>query len=179
MPTSDQDLALSAESAASKLSLPQPSLALDFRISVKLNPKISVGSGPWGVRNWISFTGGEWSATWAKGTVVSGGQDSQIVLPESGHVFVDTSYLLQTDDKDPAYITIKTNGWRTGSKQVMDRLADPALADDVKPDEYSFRLSIRLETGDARYKDKINTGLWIGSAARLGSEVVYDAYRVS
>lgn len=52
----------------------------------------------------------------------------------------------------------------------MQRLADPAQVDQVKPDEYSFRLSIRLETGDARYKDIINTGLWIGSAARFGDE---------
>lgn len=61
--------AFPAGSPANTLTLPVPSLKLDFRMSVKLNPKISVGQGPWGQRNWISFTGGQWAATWAKGTV--------------------------------------------------------------------------------------------------------------
>lgn len=93
-----------------------------------------------------------------------------MVQPETGHVFVDTSYLLKTSDEDPAYITIKTNGWRIGSPEVMKRLADPSTANEVKPDEYSFRLSIKLETGDMRYREKLNTGMWVGSAARLGAE---------
>lgn len=49
--------------------LPIPKLALDFRICVQLNPILSVGEGPWGQRNWISFKGGQWSATWGRGTV--------------------------------------------------------------------------------------------------------------
>jgi hypothetical protein len=28
-----------------------------------------VGEGPWGRRNWISFTGGEWTAKWGRGTI--------------------------------------------------------------------------------------------------------------
>jgi len=52
----------------------------------------------------------------------------------------------------------------------MKRLLDPARADDVDPSEYSFKLSIKLETGDARYKDRVNTGLWVGSGAKKGSE---------
>lgn len=49
--------------------LPVPDLRLDFKICVQLNPIIAVGLGPWGKRNWISFKGGEWSATWGQGTV--------------------------------------------------------------------------------------------------------------
>jgi hypothetical protein len=57
--------------AASSMELPTPTLTLDFRISVQLHPKISVGHGPWGhQRNWISFSGGQWHATWGSGTVV-------------------------------------------------------------------------------------------------------------
>lgn len=58
-----------AESAASKIELPTPGLKLDFRICVQLNPLIPVGRGPWGQRNWISFSGGQWKATWGEGTV--------------------------------------------------------------------------------------------------------------
>lgn len=56
-------------SAAAKLDLPSPQLDLDFRMSVALNPKISLGEGPWGARNWISFQGGNWTASWGNGTV--------------------------------------------------------------------------------------------------------------
>jgi hypothetical protein len=52
------------------LSLPHPSLSLDFRMSVTLNPKISLGSTPFGHRNWISFTGGAWSGPWGSGVVL-------------------------------------------------------------------------------------------------------------
>jgi hypothetical protein len=52
------------------LSLPHPSLTLDFRMAVTLNPKISVGPTPFGHRNWISFTGGTWSGCWGSGVVL-------------------------------------------------------------------------------------------------------------
>lgn len=61
--------AFSPETAASKMTLPVPKLELDFRISVALNPIIPVGEGPWGKRNWISFSGGQWAASWGRGTV--------------------------------------------------------------------------------------------------------------
>ncbi|EME85801.1 uncharacterized protein MYCFIDRAFT_131195 [Pseudocercospora fijiensis CIRAD86] len=165
--------------AASSLDLPIPNLNLDFRMSVSLNPKISLGdSGPWGARNWISFHGGTWSASWGSGSVEAGGQDSQIVNPESLYTYVETNYLLKTNDEIPAYIAVKTTGWRTGPKGVLERLFDPELADAVDAKEYSFRLHVRLETGDSRYAEKLNTGMWIASGARRGKEVIYDAYRV-
>jgi len=43
----------------------------DFRMSVELNPKVGVGIVPsGGMRNWISFSGGSWMATWGSGTVL-------------------------------------------------------------------------------------------------------------
>lgn len=179
--------AFASGSPANTLVLPVPTLKLDFRMSVQLNPKISVGEGPWGQRNWISFTGGNWAGTWAKGTVVvsaslsaevmvsthflqPGGQDSQLVNPETLYTNVDTNYLLQTSDQPPAYITVQTSGWRTGPRNVLEKLFDPVEADSVKADEYSFRVVIKLESGDQRYKEQLNSGIWVGSGARRGSE---------
>ncbi|ETS83993.1 hypothetical protein PFICI_05869 [Pestalotiopsis fici W106-1] len=72
-------------------------------MSVDLNPKVAVGSVPsGGVRNWISFSGGNWAAKWGSGTVLPGGQDSQVVDPETYVVKMETMYLLKTDDEDPA-----------------------------------------------------------------------------
>jgi hypothetical protein len=99
-----------------------------------------------------------------------GGQDSQLVLPDTLHTYVSTNYLLRSDDEVPAYITVQTNGWRKGPREVMQRLFDPEQADGVDPNEYSFRLSIKLETGDERYAEIVNSGMWIGSGMRKGSE---------
>lgn len=162
--------AFPGDSSAAQLDLAVPQLELDFRMSVALNPKISLGEGPWGQRNWISFTGGQWTASWGYGTVEPGGQDSQLVNPQSLHTFVETKYLLRTADQPPAYIAVQTTGWRTGPREVLEKLFDPQKADDVKASEYSFRLSIKLETGDERYKDQLNTGMWVASGARRGAE---------
>ncbi|KAH8803133.1 hypothetical protein F5884DRAFT_888264 [Xylogone sp. PMI_703] len=155
------------------LSLPHPSLNLDFRMAVKLEPRISVGPTPLGQRNWIAFTGGTWSGTWGAGTVLPGGQDCQLVTPD-GSARVETSYLLKTNDNPPAHIVIKTHGWRTGPPQVLAELSNPEMADKVDPNSYKFRLFIEMETGDERYRDIVNYGMWVGSGMRRAEEVVYE-----
>lgn len=106
-----------------------------------------------------------------------GGQDSQLANPDTLQTYVSTNYLLKTADPEPAYIIVHTTGWRTGPKEVLERLLDPELANEVKPADYSFRLSIKLETGDERYKEKVNTGIWIGSGVRRGAEGKYQLLR--
>lgn len=104
-----------------------------------------------------------------------GGQDSQLVNPNSLNTFVTTNYLLKTSDAVPAYIAVSTTGWRTGPREVLEKLFDPQAADDVDASEYSFRLTIKLETGDERYAGKLNTGIWVASGARRGAEGEYAA----
>ncbi|KAH8195451.1 hypothetical protein TruAng_010376 [Truncatella angustata] len=161
-----------------ELKLPSPSYSYDFRMSVDLNPKVAVGTVPsGGVRNWISFSGGNWAATWGSGTVLCcqpGGQDSQVVDPETYIVHMETMYLLKTNDEEPAYIEIRTRGFRTGPKEVLEALQDPEKANDVDPSSYSFRLFVQMETGDKRYQDKVNYGMWVGSGMRKGAQVIYE-----
>ncbi len=57
-------------SATRSYPIPKPNLERDFQMCVQLNPKISVGPGIWGQRNWISFISGHWNGRWGKGTVV-------------------------------------------------------------------------------------------------------------
>ncbi|KAL1894055.1 hypothetical protein Sste5346_006197 [Sporothrix stenoceras] len=113
---------------------------------------------------------------WGRGVVVPGGQDNQVVAPDLS-TKIDTQYLLKTDDDEPAYITVYTEGWRTGPADVLARLFDPAQADGVAPSDYRFRLYVHLETGDARYQ-LLCTGMWVASGARLRSRVLYDVYRI-
>ena len=97
-----------------------------------------------------------------------GGQDKQLVAPDlSTHL--DSSYLLQTHDHPPAYISVRNEGWRVGPRETLEKLDDPAQADEVDPKTYSFRLYIHMETGDSRYLH-LNTGMWIGSGIRRGTE---------
>lgn len=102
-----------------------------------------------------------------------GGQDSQLIIPD-GSARLETNYLLQTHDDPPAHIEIKTHGWRTGPPEVLAQLADPALADQVDPNSYKFRLFIEMETGDERYSSRVNCGMWVGSGMRMGAEVIYE-----
>lgn len=60
----------SAGSLARTIALPAPRLERDFRMQARLEGKIALGQSCWGTRNWIGICGGEWSATWGKGTVV-------------------------------------------------------------------------------------------------------------
>ncbi|KAK2747241.1 hypothetical protein FQN55_005236 [Onygenales sp. PD_40] len=162
---------------ARSLQLPQPSLELDFRMSVKLNPTVAVGQGIWGQRDWVTVHGGQWAGRWGKGVVLPGGQDSQVVVKElSTHI--KANYLLQTGDEPAAFIVVKTTGWLTGARDVLEKVADPNMADSVNPNTYKYRVNISLETGDERYAF-VNTVMWVGSGCRRGSEVIFDAFRIT
>lgn len=54
------------------IALPIPRIVHDFRMSATLDGKIPLGQSCWGERNWIGISGGDWSATWGRGTVVVG-----------------------------------------------------------------------------------------------------------
>lgn len=55
---------------ARSLQIPAPTLELDFRMSIKINPKVTAGQNFWGQRDWISFVGGQWAGRWGKGIVL-------------------------------------------------------------------------------------------------------------
>ena len=80
---------------------------------------------------------------------------------------METNYLLQTYDTPPAHISVKTHGWRAGPPEILAKLLDPHEADQVDPNSYKFSLFIEMETGDERYRHKVNCGMWVGSGMRL------------
>lgn len=55
---------------ARSLQIPAPTLELDFRMSIKSNPKVLVGPGLWGQREWVAFVAGQWAGRWGKGLVL-------------------------------------------------------------------------------------------------------------
>jgi len=108
-----------------------------------------------------------------------GGQDSQLVHPSTLACSISTQYLLKTSDPEPAYIAIRTSGWRTGPIEVLQALNDPEKADGVDPREYSFRLYVWLETGDERYRERLETGMWVASGMRKGTQGKVSLFRVT
>lgn len=82
---------------------------------------------------------------------------------------IDATFLLQTNDEPAAYITARSKGWRTGPKDVLERLNDPQVADTIPATQYKFRITLELETGDERYSF-LNTCLWMGSGSRRSGE---------
>lgn len=52
------------------------------------------------------------------------------------------------------------------------------MADEVDPKSYCFRLFVHMETGDTRYLH-LNTGMWVGSGVRRGTEGMSSFYAVS
>ncbi|AEO70682.1 uncharacterized protein THITE_2122361 [Thermothielavioides terrestris NRRL 8126] len=165
------------EDVASSLALPTPSLDLDFRLSIRVKPKLNVGAGASGRQSWISCVGGQWAGRWGKGVVLQGGQDVQTSVKDTA-TRIDAQYLLQTSEEHPALFICKITGWLTGEREVMERLQDPVAADNVAANRYQLRATMQLETGDERYQD-VNTGVWVCSGCRRGAEIVYDAYRIS
>ncbi|KAJ5895882.1 uncharacterized protein N7473_005281 [Penicillium subrubescens] len=162
---------------ARSLQIPAPTLELDFRMSIKMNPKVTVGQSIWGGREWVSFLGGQWAGRWGKGIVLPGGQDTQIVTKDFT-TNLRASYMLQTADEPPAYVIVRAEGWLTGAKDVLEKVNDPAMADGINPSSYKYRINLSMETGDERYTF-LNTLMWVGSGCRRGQEVIFDAFRVN
>lgn len=90
-------------------------------------------------------------------------------MTENNTALSDTRYMLVTDDPEPAHIMVKTEGWRTGPPDVLQRLLDPVEGAKVECKEYRVRLFVKFETGDERYR-WLNEAMWIGSATRSGFE---------
>ena len=59
---------VSCSIAPDSTTFPTLGLEFDFHVYVPLNPILNVGNGPWGIRSWISFSGGSWCAKWNNGT---------------------------------------------------------------------------------------------------------------
>ncbi|PTU18857.1 hypothetical protein P175DRAFT_0335988 [Aspergillus ochraceoroseus IBT 24754] len=152
---------------ARSLQIPAPNLELDFRMSLKMNPKVAVGPSIWGQRDWVTFIGGQWAGRWGKGVVLPGGQDSQVMTKDS--TSLRANFVFQTADEPPAYIVVKTTGWLTGAKDVLDKVNDPGMADSINPNSYKYRVNLSMETGDDRYTF-LNTLMWICSGCRRGHE---------
>jgi hypothetical protein len=69
------------DDVASSLALPPPAFDLDFRMSIRVKPKLNVGMGTSGRQSWISCVGGQWAGSWGKGVLLVSSFLSTLNLP--------------------------------------------------------------------------------------------------
>jgi Protein of unknown function (DUF3237) len=151
---------------------PRP-ITLEFvaHAEIELGEIVDVGPVLTGRRRIIPITGGHFVGPLLDATIVSGGADWQIVATD-GTAIIDTRYTAVTDGGTVIYVS--TTGFRFGPPEVMARLA---RSEAVAPDDYSFRLTARLECGSSELA-WVNRTLFVATAAREPEAVTYDLYAV-
>ncbi|MDA9639817.1 DUF3237 domain-containing protein [SAR116 cluster bacterium] len=153
------------------MQLPAPKLEHFCDIKIDLSAVHELGDGRGGTRRIIPIVGGTVSGPRLTGRVLNIGADWQTVFKD-GLAQLDTRYALESDDG--AVIEIINFGFRHGPQDVM---AAVARGEDVTPDQYYMRTHARLETGDSRY-DWVNRALFVGTGARLKSQVVISLFQI-
>jgi hypothetical protein len=152
--------------------LPDPSLALVYRLEAVLGEPLDVGQVNQGRRRIVPLTGGTFVGPELNGRLLPGtSADWQIVLAD-GTVLGDIRYTLQTDGG--ALFYVQSRGVRHGSPEVLERLG---RGEDVDASEYAFRTSTQIETA-SRELAWLNKGVFIGVGGRQAGRVVYETYLV-
>ncbi len=138
---------------------------------VEVGPPIAVVDGPFDDVRCVPIVGGSFDGPEARGVVLAGGADWQTVRRD-GALEISAHYVLETSEAE--LVEVRTAGVRAGPPEVLERLARAA---EVSPDEYYFRLSVRLGTGAGRL-GRWNSLVGIGHGERRRAEVLISVWEV-
>ena len=150
----------------------EPSLRLLYTSSVRLGPPLVVGGALHGERRILPIKGGSFSGPRLSGKILPGGADWQVIRSD-GVAELEARYTLETDDG--AFIYVLNRGIRSGSKEVMGRLA---RGEKVHPSEYYFRTWPVFETGAPKYQ-WLHRIVAVATGERLPNEVIITVYEVT
>jgi hypothetical protein len=150
----------------------EPSLRFLYTSSVLVGAPMIVGSTPYGERRIIPIQGGTFAGPRLSGKILPGGADWQIVRTD-GAAELEARYTLETGDGELIYVL--NQGIRSGSKEVMARLAK---GEKVHPSEYYFRTRPVFETGAPKYQWLHNI-VSVATGERLPNEVIITVYEVT
>ncbi len=154
-----------------------PSLPADikteplFETHIDLAPPEQIGDGPFGRRSVFVVTGGTFEGPKLRGTLLPGGGDWLLSLP-NGAGELDVRATMRTDDG--ALILITYHGVVDVAPDVARRIF---AGEDVDPSEYYFRTAPRLETGHEAYA-WLNRTVCVGSGWFAPNKVGYRVFRV-
>lgn len=150
---------------------PEPRLDFLFEVRVTLDTPQVFGKTNYGVRRIINITGGRFEGAGMRGVVLPGGADWQTVRAD-GTADLEARYTLKTDDG--ALIYVQNRGVRTGSPEVLARLA---RGEAVDPSEYYMRTSAVFEVSGEKYA-WLSKLVAVSSGMRLKNEVILRFYRL-
>jgi hypothetical protein len=128
-----------------------PELEYICELRVKLDPPITVGQTPRGLRRIIPIIGGTVEGPEIKGTIINGGADWQFIR-EDGVAELEAHYQFITDDGVTIYI--KNDAIRVASPEVAAKIAQGIP---VEPSEYYFKGRPKLEAPEGKYHWMNNT----------------------
>jgi muconolactone delta-isomerase len=152
--------------------LPAPRFTMVYRLVATLGEPLDLGETAQGHRRVVALTGGTFEGPDIRGRLVSGtSADWQTVLPD-GTALADLRYTLETDQG--ALLSVQGQGVRHGSVEVLARLA---RGEKVDASEYTFRVGVRIETGDPQWR-WLNKGIFACVGGRQPAEVIYETYLV-
>jgi len=114
-----------------------------FDMTIQVGQPVAVNAAPNGERRLIPILGGVIEGPMLKGHILPGGMDLQWLRPD-GVAEIDACYTLETEKGHRALL--HNRGLRWGEPHVLSRLAQ---GERVRADEYYFRGSVWLESGDA------------------------------
>lgn len=148
-----------------------PPLEFFCELNVQIDPLLTVGETPYGIRRIVPITGGTVTGPQLKGTIISGGGDWQ-VMRQDGVTEIEAHYQFKTIDDTIIYI--KNTGLRVASNEVAAKMA---RGDYVSPTEYYFRGFPKFEAPNGTY-GWVNHCLFLCSGQRLPHSVLINVWKI-
>ncbi|MGP3976403.1 DUF3237 domain-containing protein [Streptomyces sp. 8N114] len=142
-----------------------------FDLVVDLNPRLPIGSGPFGRRVLFGAAGGTFHGPKLRGEVVPGGGDWALFAPD-GTMALDVRLTLRTHDGALLHMTYGGR-WVT-PPALREAMADPAERHRIDPAGYYFRTNPLFETGAQQYA-------WLNGIVCVGSGYLVEggiAYKI-
>jgi hypothetical protein len=149
-----------------------PGLEFAFAAFVSIGTPLEAGPIAAGRRRIIPITGGRVAGPRLNGTVLPGGADWQVVLPD-GTALLVARYTLQTEDG--TLISVINRGVRTGPPEVLARLA---AEDTVDPSQYYFRATPSFEVAPGVH-DWLCRRVFVATGERTPEQVVIRVFEVT
>ncbi len=144
-----------------------------YRLEASVGDPQDVGEISAGRRRIIALTGGPFHGPELRGTLLAGASaDWQIVLPD-GTTRGNVRYALETEWGD--LLSVQSQGVRHGNKAVLERLGGGG---DVEAGEYTFRTTVKIETGADRL-GWLNKGVFVSVGGRQRRGVIHELYLVT
>jgi len=143
-----------------------------FDIVVDLNPRLNIGSGPFGRRTLFGSAGGSFDGPKLHGEVLAGGGDWALLRPD-GSMALDVRLTLRTYDDALVHMTYGGR-WIT-PPELRAAVADPVKRYQVDPTDYYFRTNPLFETGAKQYA-------WLNDIVCVGTGYLVEggiAYKVA